>query len=150
MGDLTWNKEGDLMCPLNRVGTVDAYLVSHHGSDTSGSAALVHALRPRVAIMNNGPRKGGSPQTFEILGESPGLEDVWQIHYSVVAGDAHNRSVEFIANLDEGAPLSGAAAGAAPVHMGSAHWIKLSAQANGEFSVTNSRTGYTKHYESRP
>jgi hypothetical protein len=148
MGDLTWNEEGELMCPLNRLGTVDAYLVSHHGSDTSGSAVLVHALQPRVGIMNNGPRKGGSPQTFEILAESPGLEDLWQIHYSVVAGDEHNRAEEFIANLDEGAPLPGAAAGA-PVHMGSAHWIRLSAQSNGEFSVTNTRTGYTKRYAPR-
>jgi hypothetical protein len=137
------------MCPSNRVGTVDVYLVSHHGSDTSGSAALVHALRPRAAIMNNGPRKGGSIQTFEILSESPGLEDLWQVHYSVVAGDDHNRAREFIANLDEGAPLPGAGAGTAPVHMGSANWIALSAHANGEFSITNSRTGYTKRYVPR-
>jgi competence protein ComEC len=61
MGDLTWNKEFDLMCPVNTLGDVDAYLVSHHGSDTSGSAALVHALRPRAAIMNNGALKGGGP-----------------------------------------------------------------------------------------
>ena len=149
MGDLTWNKEGDLMCPLNRLGTADVYLVSHHGSDTSGSAALVHALQARVAIMNNGPRKGGAPRAFEILQESPGLEDLWQIHYSVVAGDVHNRAAEFIANLDEGAPLPGAAAGAAPVHVGPAHWIHLSAHANGEFSVTNSRTGFTKRYGPR-
>jgi beta-lactamase superfamily II metal-dependent hydrolase len=149
MGDLTWNKEGELMCPANRLGTVDVYLVSHHGSDTSGSAALVHALRPRAAIMNNGPRKGGSIRTFEILAESPGLEDLWQAHYSVVAGQDHNRAPELIANLDEGVPLPGAGAGAAPVHMGSAHWIELSASADGEFSITNSRTGYTKRYVPR-
>jgi hypothetical protein len=98
--------------------------------------------------MNNGPRKGGSPQTFEILRGSPGFEDLWQIHYSVVAGDL-NRADEFIANLEEGSPLPGAAAGAAPVHMGAANWIRLSARANGEFSVTNSRTGYTKRYAPR-
>ena len=81
---------------------VDVYLVSHHGSDTSGSAALVHALRPRVAIMNNGPRKGGAIQTFQILGASPGLEDLWQSHYSIPGGSQHNRPEAFIANLDEG------------------------------------------------
>lgn len=146
MGDLTWNKEFDLMCPMNHLGTVDVYLVSHHGSDTSGSAVLVHALRPRAAIMNNGPRKGGAVQTFQILSASPGLEDLWQSHYSVPAGREHNRPDAFIANLDEGVAITGAAPRAAPVHMGAAHWIKLSAVADGGFTITNSRTGFTKRY----
>ena len=150
MGDLTWNKEFDLMCPVNPLGTVDVYLVSHHGSDTSGSAALVHALQPRVAIMNNGPRKGGAIQTFQILNASPGLGDLWQNHYSVPGGSQHNRPEAFIANLDEGSPLAGAAPGAAPVHMGPAHWIKMTARADGGFTITNSRTGFTKRYPPRP
>jgi hypothetical protein len=147
MGDLTWNKEFELMCPVNTLGTVDVYLVSHHGSDTSGSAALVHALRPRAAIMNNGPRKGGAIQTFQILGAAPGLDDVWQNHFSIPAGREHNRPEAFIANLDEGSPAAGAQG--APVHMGAAHWIKLSATADGGFTITNSRTGFTKHYPAR-
>ena len=118
MGDLNWNNEFDLMCPSNPLGEVDVYLVSHHGSDTSGSPAFVHALRPRAAIMNNGPRKGGAVQTFQILAASPGLEDLWQNHYSVPGGAQHNRAEAFIANLDEGTRLPGAAADAAPVHMG--------------------------------
>jgi beta-lactamase superfamily II metal-dependent hydrolase len=146
MGDLTWNKEFDLMCPRNTVGRADVYLVSHHGSDTSGSAALVHALRPRAAVMNNGPRKGGGVQTFQILGASPGLEDVWQNHYSITAGSQYNRPEAFIANLDEGSLAADAPQGAAPVHMGAAHWIKLSASADGGFTITNSRNGFTKRY----
>jgi beta-lactamase superfamily II metal-dependent hydrolase len=149
MGDLTWNKEFDLMCPTNRLGAVDVYLVSHHGSDTSGSAALVHALRPRAAIMNNGPRKGGAIQTFQILRASPGLEDLWQNHYSIAGGREHNRPETFIANLDEGSPLKGAPHEAAPVHMGPAHWVKLSATADGGFTITNSRNGFTKRYPPR-
>jgi hypothetical protein len=149
MGDLNWNKEFDLMCPMNTLGDVDVYLVSHHGSDTSGSAALVHALRPRAAIMNNGPRKGGAIQTFQILSASPGLEDLWQNHYSVAGGSQHNRPEAFIANLDQGSPAAGAPQGAAPVHVGTAHWIKLSANADGGFAITNSRTGFTKRYPSR-
>jgi hypothetical protein len=82
MGDLNWNKEFGLMCPVNKVGTVDVYLVSHHGSDTSGSPAFVHALRARAGVMNNGPAKGGAVETFQILRESPGFEDLWQNHYS--------------------------------------------------------------------
>ena len=148
MGDLTWNKEHDLMCPANPLGTVDAYLVSHHGSDTSGAEVLVHALRPRVAIMNNGPRKGGAVQTFQILRASPGLEDLWQNHYSIPGGSQHNRPNEFIANLEEGTSPA-VVPPPAPVHMGPAHWIKLTAGADGSFTVTNSRTGFSKRYPAR-
>jgi len=59
LADLTGTREYDLVCPANKIGAVDLYLVSHHGIDTSGSPQLVHALHPRVAIMNNGARKGG-------------------------------------------------------------------------------------------
>ena len=145
MGDLTWNKEFDLMCPVNTLGDVDVYLVSHHGSDTSGSPVLVHALQPRAAIMNNGPRKGGAVQTFQILGASPGLVDLWQNHYSIPGGSQHNRPETFIANLDEGA----SATDTPPVHMGPAHWIKLSASADGSFTINNGRTGFTKRYAPR-
>ncbi len=91
MGDLTWNKEFGLMCPNSKIGTVDVYLASHHGSDTSGLEALVHFLHPRVAIMNNGPAKGGSVQTFKIVSASPGLIDLWQTHYSIPGSKEYNR-----------------------------------------------------------
>jgi competence protein ComEC len=149
MGDLTWNKEFELMCPRNPVGDVDVYLVSHHGSETSGSPVLVHALRPRAAVMNNGPRKGGAVQTFEILSRLPGSVDLWQNHYSVPGGQQHNRPERFIANLDEGAPLPGAKPGAAPVHTGAAHWIKVSARADGSFTISNSRTAFAREYPPR-
>lgn len=149
MGDLNWNNEFDLMCPTNPLGEVDVYLVSHHGSDTSGSAALVHALKPRAAIMNNGPRKGGAIQTFEILRASSSLEDVWQNHFSVAAGHRHNAPEAFIANPDEGAAPPETPAGTPTVHMGRAHWIKLSAGSDGGFTITNSRTGFAKRYPPR-
>ena len=79
LGDLTVNKEFDLMCPANRLGTVDLFVVSHHGQAISNSAVLVHALQPRVAVMNNGTRKGGQPDAMKILHTSPGLEDLWQV-----------------------------------------------------------------------
>ena len=67
MGDFVYNEEGDLMCPNNPIGTIDLYLTSHHGTDQSGSAALVHALEPRVAIMHNGTRKGGALPVYHVL-----------------------------------------------------------------------------------
>ena len=121
--------------------------VSHHGSDTSGSEALVYALRPRVAIMNNGTRKGGALQTFKILRNSPGLKDLWQNHYSVAAGEAYNMPDAMIANLEE----LGASPNPVPVspqHMGAAYWIKLSARSDGSFAITNSRNGHSKAYPS--
>jgi len=145
MGDLTWNLEHALMCPDNNIGTADLYLVSHHGSDTSGSEALVHALQPRVAVMNNGPRKGGAVQTFQILHAAPRLEDLWQNHYSIPAGDDHNMSERFIANLQDETPTQEHPA----VHMGPAHWIKVSARRDGSFTVTNSRNDFSRSYGPR-
>jgi beta-lactamase superfamily II metal-dependent hydrolase len=144
MGDLTWNKEYPLMCPTNKVGTVDLYLVSHHGSDTSGSEALVRALEPRAAVMNNGPAKGGGPGTFERLAQVPGLEDLWQNHYAVGVGDA-NQPEAFIANLQdfEGSNDDGA------VHLGAAYWTHIAASRDGSFTVTNRRTGFSRRYPPR-
>jgi len=99
LGDVTWNKEQELMCPNNPIGTVDLYLTSHHGIDQSGSAALVHGLQPRVAVMHNSTRKGGAIQTMQILHTSPGLEDIWQLHWAYAAGLEYNSPALFIANM---------------------------------------------------
>ncbi|HEV3216965.1 MAG TPA: MBL fold metallo-hydrolase [Vicinamibacterales bacterium] len=157
LGDLTKNKEFELMCPNNRIGTVDVLLGLHHGVDTSSSEVLVHALRPRVAIMNNGTRKGGQPEVMKTLHSSPGLEDLWQMHFSELSGQEYTVPGMFIANvLDEPsatmpvAPMSppqpGPGAPPAPVHNGTAYWIKVSAQADGSFTVTNGRNGFSKTY----
>ena len=98
LGDLTKNKEFELMCPNNRLGTVDVLLGLHHGVTSSNSEVLVHALRPRVAIMNNGTRKGGDPEVMKTLHLSPGLEDLWQIHFSQLSGQEYTVPGMFIAN----------------------------------------------------
>lgn len=87
LGDLTKNVEYDLMCPINRVGSADLLMVSHHGNDASNSPQLIHALHPRAAILNNSFTKFGRPDAFRALGTSPGLEDLWQLHYAKDAGD---------------------------------------------------------------
>jgi competence protein ComEC len=157
LGDLTKNKEFELMCPTNRIGTVDVLLGLHHGVDTSNSEVLVHALRPRVAIMNNGTRKGGQPEVMRTLHASPGLEDLWQMHFSQLSGQEYTVPGMFIANVPDEplaampvapipAPQPGANAAPPPGHQGSAYWIKVSARADGSFSVTNQRNGFTKQY----
>jgi len=158
LGDLTKNKEFELMCPANRIGTVDVLLGLHHGVDTSNSEVLVHALHPRVAIMNNGTRKGGQPEVMTTLHSSPGLEDIWQMHFSQLSGQEYTVPGLFIANLlDEPlaampiapipAPPPGAGAPPPPVHNGTAHWIKVSAQPDGSFTVINGRNGFSKTYK---
>lgn len=222
LGDLYWAKELDLVCPQNKLGTIDVYLVSHHGLDSSGSPALVHGVRPRVAVMQNGTRKGGAVATNTTLLTSPGFEDLWQLHWSYNAQTELNPPGVFIANLDDaatiaailtapprgggpgrrgggpgagpgaGGPAAGApGAGAPPAEAPAAgaptaapaapqvaqtpqpggpgrqgggpgrggpgmpaahtpaHYIKISAQADGSFTVTNSRNGLTKTYTAR-
>src|SRR6202048_4952948 len=134
LGDLTADKEMELMCPMNKIGAVDIYVASHHGSPNSGSAALVHAITPRVAIMDNGARKGGSAVAWDTIEKSPGLEDLWQLHYSEEGGDAHNVAASFLANLQ--GPDSG-------------NYLKVTASADGSFAVLNSRTRETKKYAAK-
>ncbi len=157
LGDLTANTEFELMCPNNPIGAVDLFVVSHHGQPSSNAEVLVHAIEARVAIMNNGTRKGGQPDAMQVLYSAPGLEDLWQLHFSQLSGQEYTVPGLFIANaVDEEqsampiAPLTGGGrgAGAPPrlVHNGEAHWIKVSGQGDGSFTVTNSRNGFTKEY----
>ncbi len=134
LGDLTWGEERPLMCPVDKLGKVDVYVVSHHGLDRSGSPALVDAIAPRVAIMDNGPHKGGAPTTFETIEGSPRLQDLWQLHTAEDADAKHNVAESRIANL----PGPDAA-----------NYLKLTARADGSISVTNSRTGETVNYPAR-
>ena len=135
LGDLTKRKEVALVCPGNRIGTVDLYLTNHHGLDLSNSTALVNAVHPRVAIMNNGPHKGGEAPAWQRVHDSPGLEDLWQLHYAVAGGPGHNVAEKLIANPrennDEGT------------------YLKVSAQADGTFTVLNARNGCSKTYAAK-
>jgi beta-lactamase superfamily II metal-dependent hydrolase len=160
LGDLTWNKESELMCPTNRLGTVDLFIVSHHGQAISNSEVLMHALAPRVAIMNNGTRKGGQPEAMKVMHSSPGLEDLWQIHFSLLSGQEYTVPGMFIANgVDQqpeampvaaiAAPAPGPGAAPPPAHNGPAYWIKVSAKDDGSFTVTNARNGFSKTYAKR-
>jgi competence protein ComEC len=131
LGDLTHDEEVELMCPVNKLGHADIYIVSHHGWDQSSSPALVWGLAPRVAIMDNGAKKGGSPSVWDIIEKSPGLENLWQLHFADEGGAAHNVAEEFIANPD--GPDSG-------------NYLEVIAHRDGSFAVFNSRTGKTKDY----
>ena len=156
LGDLTMKRQFDLMCPTNRIGTVDLDLLARHGNVNAD--LLVYAIRPRVAIMNNGTRKGGQPEAMKVLFGSPDLGDIWQMHFSLLSGQEYTVPGAFIANwLDQpqavmpiepvAAPPQGQPAPAAPQHNGTAYYFKVSAQQDGTFTVTNSRNEFSKTYK---
>lgn len=131
LGDLTWDKEMEMVCPVNKLGHMDVFIVSHHGLFQSDSPALVAAISPRIAIMDNGAAKGGSSSTLDIIKNSSKLEDLWQLHFSNEGGAAHNTTETFIANTS--GPDTG-------------NYLKLTIRVDGTFEMFNSRTQNTKHY----
>jgi competence protein ComEC len=131
LGDLTRKKELELACPNNLIGTISLYLVTHHGMAADNPKALVWALRPLVAISNNGAHKGGDPEAWQMVHDSPGLADLWQLHYAVDAGNDHNAVDTFIANLNE---------------KSDGNYIKVKAEVDGNFVVSNSRNGFLRKY----
>jgi hypothetical protein len=107
---------------------------TRHGDPHSGAPQFMHAIHARVAVMNNGERKGGSPEYWQTVHEASGLEDFWQIHRSAAGGADHNSPEQFLANLNE---------------TDHGHYIKMSVKADGSFTMTNERSGFTKEYPVR-
>lgn len=135
LADLTWNKELAIACPEHYIGPVDLFLTTHHGLDQSNPAAIVHGLKPRVIVMNNGAKKGGSPSAWKVFASSPRLSDMWQLHYSVAGGKEANVAEERIANIEEKCEGFG---------------ITVEASKNRALKVTNHRNGHTKAYRPPP
>ncbi len=155
LGDLTLNRQFELMCPNNRIGSVDLLLAGRHGN--VNGEFLVFLLHPRAVITNNGTRKGAPPDAMKIFFSSPGVKDVWQVHFSLLGGQEYTVPGMFIANeFDQPQtampiaaavnPPQGQQAPAAPEHNGKAYYIKVSAQEDGTFTVTNTRNGFSKKY----
>jgi competence protein ComEC len=131
LADLTWNQENDLVCPKNLLGTFDVYHTTRHGTEWSGSPELVHGARARVAVMNNGPKKGGTSEAWRIIHSTPGFQDLWQLHYSELVDKDHNPPDDFIANLNE---------------TDHGYALKMSVRPDGSFTMKNERNGFTKEY----
>jgi beta-lactamase superfamily II metal-dependent hydrolase len=133
LGDLVWNKQGELVCPNNLMGEADVYLATHHANGDASVPAVLAALRPRAAIANNGIVKGGTATALSMLQTMVGEEKVWQLHWSANNGVV-NVPDAFVANLYADEKDIGA-------------WLKLEATDDGRFRVTNGRTGWTKSYD---
>lgn len=130
-GDLTWEMEARLTCPVNLIGKVDLFQISHHGLDTSNNPLLLKSVRPRVVVINNAPKKGPEPNTMRTLMSLSGLETVWQIHRNVQTGPELNTDSQFVAN-QEGE---------------SGEFIKAAVHPDGTFSVQIGKNGVLKDYQ---
>lgn len=138
VGDLTWDREMMLACPVNKVGEVALMQATHHGfsNGQSGAPAFIWSLKPQVVVVNNGARKGFSNGGYETLAKIPGIEGIWQGHKGAMNDASHNTADDRIANLDEGAADQG-------------NWIKASVASDGKFTVTNNRNKLSKTYTVR-
>ncbi|MEO8050068.1 MAG: MBL fold metallo-hydrolase [Acidobacteriota bacterium] len=137
VGDLTWDKEMALACPVNKLGRVSLYQATHHGfwHDVSGATAHIRAIQPQVVVVNNGPRKGfDGPSKYEKLAKIPGIEGIWQGHLSLFNDQDHNTKEDMIANLEPSDQCQG-------------HWIKVVVESSGKFTVTNGRNGFSQSYQ---
>jgi beta-lactamase superfamily II metal-dependent hydrolase len=135
-GDLTWNNELKLVCPVKLVPPVDVFQVSHHGQDTSNPPALIRALSPTVAVMNNGPRKGGKPKTMQTLREAPSIRAIYQLHRNVQPGEeSANTSDELTANIPEACQ---------------GNYVKMSVAPDGRtYTISIPATGYVRTFRTR-
>jgi beta-lactamase superfamily II metal-dependent hydrolase len=134
LADLSWNVSKRLVCPANQIGEIDLYQATHHGGNVNNDPALLRSLRPSVAVMINGPRKGGHPDTIKWLRETPSFKALYQLHRNVQTSAEQNAPVEFIANLDE--------------NPDAANMITVSVDATRRvFNVTNGRTKESRSYQ---
>ena len=130
LGDLTWDRERRLMCPVNRLGHIDIKIVSQHVCYQSSSPALIDSIAAQVAIMDNGAEKGGSPTTYNTLTTAPGLQRLWQLHFSEEGGPTGNAAQPYLANP----------------HGEDGNFLEVIASRDGHWAVRNSRTGMTERY----
>jgi competence protein ComEC len=134
-GDLTWNMEGELVCPINSIGQVDVYQVDHHGVNISNNPLLIRSLAPTVTVMNNGSHKGGAPETLATLRSIPSIQTMYQMHRDLRGGSEYNTDDEFIANLQERCD---------------GNYIKCSVDASGKnYTISIPGTGYSRTYKTR-
>jgi beta-lactamase superfamily II metal-dependent hydrolase len=139
-GDLTWDRERMLMCPVNKLGHINLYVVGNHGMAGATSPALVYGIAPQVAIMDNGSTKGATIPALDLIRNAPNKPVLWQLHYAVQAGDEHNTEAPLIANLE--APV-----GRGPTQVpDKGYMLKVTVNRDGHFTIFNERTEKDEQY----
>ena len=139
-GDLTWDRERMLMCPVNKLGHINLFIVGNHGMAGATSPALVYGIAPQVAIMDNGATKGGTIPVLDLIRNAPSKPVLWQLHYAEPAGDEHNTEALLIANME--APV-----GRGPTQtLDKGYMFKVTINRDGHFTVLNERTEKAQEY----
>jgi competence protein ComEC len=138
LGDLTWNVEQKLVCPSNLIGRITLFQVTHHGMNISNPPALLQAIQPQVAIMNNGAHKAGYPEVVQRLRDVKSIEAIYQMHRNVTSPDAENAPPDFIANLGEEQGCAG-----------NTITVEVAGDAKA-YQVRNDRTGSARTYHVPP
>ena len=150
-GDLSWDKEYELACPVDRIGKVNLLLVTQHGSaKVSSNPAQLKAMRPDVAIMANGGKKGGDADPIKVIKASPGLMALWQTHDSY-AHPEWTKDKNYVANLNP--PAAAIAAHAKQMFTSppdEGHAIHAEITKDGKITMTNDRNGFSKTYQAAP
>jgi competence protein ComEC len=137
LGDLTGNVESLLVCPKDAIGPIDVYQVTHHGMKTSNNPVLIQTVHPTVAIMGNGPAKGGDPETYARLKSVASIKDIWQLHRNLASTDSDNAPEPLTANLAAESNCTG-------------NWIKVTVSSDSkQYQVTNTRNGNKRTYSTQ-
>jgi competence protein ComEC len=137
LGDLTGNVESLLVCPKDAIGSIDVYQVTQHGMKTSNNPVLIQTVHPTVAIMGNGPAKGGDPETYARLKSVASIKDIWQLHKNLASTDSDNAPEPLTANLAAESNCTG-------------NWIKVTVSSDSkQYQVTNSRNGGKRVYSTQ-
>lgn len=137
--DLTWDRERMLMCPVNKLGHVNLYIVGNHGMAGATSPVLVYGIAPQVAIMDNGATKGGGIPALDLIRNAPGKPVLWQLHDAERSGE-HNTDPERIANLE-------APTGRGPSEVNDKGYMLIVTVSRDErFAILNQRTGQSQEY----
>jgi competence protein ComEC len=138
LGDLTWDKEMALACPVNQLGRVSLFVATHHGfySGMSGAPAYIWGVQPEVVIANNGPRKSLPAEAYERIQKVEGIQGLWQLHLNLLTDVAHNTKEDMIANMEASDKCQG-------------NWVKVTVESDGKFVVSNHRNGFAQTYEPR-
>jgi hypothetical protein len=140
-GDLTWDRERMLMCPVNKLGHIDLFIVGNHGMTGATSPALVYGIAPQVVIMDNGATKGGTIPALDLIRNAPNKPVLWQLHYAQLAGAEHNTEAPLIANLE-------APKGSGPTQVNDkGYMLEVTVDRHGHFTVFNERTHETREYQ---
>ncbi len=146
-GDLSWDKERELSCPVGKLGHVSLLIVTQHGSNISSNPASIADMHPDIALMGMGGKKGGDADPIKVIKASPGLIGFWQTHESF-AHPEWSGDKNMIANLN---PPAAAIAGHAKQMFTSppdeGHAIHAEITKDGKVTMTNDRNGFSKTYQ---